>query len=699
MFNLKKVVQGIAVLGSALLLMGASPGDEHQVPSPDSFPSRVVWTSDGKHIIFSRGFQGIFKVDVAGSELQAIPDGAPIGTPSSPGYALPARSPDGTRLAYVARLEGQSAAIMVSALDGTGARRLTHDEKFNTHPAWSPDGEEISYIADGKLSILRADGTNARELTPSVEAVNAAPEWSPDGSRIAFVGELQDPVHRAVYTVRPDGTELTLLGPTVSVPSWSPDSSRIAFLMPEEGGEVSLFTLDNSGVDPQKVWSLGESDSWADTLAWSPVGGAILFASADGEVVVVSLEEVEEKILARAIGGHAAWSPDSARIAIVASRNSDEEAGDSHRDVLFTKMRSGRLRRTLVEGNDERLAAKYPGWYDVSLSIAACGQGYVVSDPSAEGFIVTNPFENAGLVDDCEILMAIRDELAGDFLLNWSTETPITEWWGVVMGPSSPSQPPRVEILWFGHPNLLRTRAESVLPNWLRVVFHLAYEALYYPTPQWRSIDYEHLNGSIPGELANLTSLWILYLGGNELSGSIPAGLANSTSLHWLHLSDNKLTGSIPSELGRSRLAFLDLSNNQLTGSIPPELGNITESVSVRFDGSDRSNGLFFLNLANNDLSGSIPPELGNLSSLQYLILSDNKLEGSIPAELGKLSELKWLYLANNNLSGSIPPELGNLSKVREVHLQGNDLTGCVAARFSSEFVTLITDELEFCAE
>ena len=696
MFNLKKVVKGIAVLGGALLLMGASPGDEHQVPSPDSFPSRMVWTTDGKHIIFSRGFQGIFKVDVAGSELQAIPDGAPMGTPSSPGYALPARSPDGTRLAYVARLEGQSAAIMVSALDGTGARRLTHDEKFNTHPAWSPDGEEISYIADGKLSILRADGTNARELTPSVEAVNAAPEWSPDGSRIAFVGELQDPVHRAVYTVRPDGTELTLLGPTVSVPSWSPDSSRIAFLMPEEGGEVSLFTLDNSGVDPQKVWSLGESDTWADTLTWSPDGGAILFASADGEVFVVGLEEVEEKILARAIGGHAAWSPDSARFAVVASRNSDEEAGDSHRDVLFTKMRSGRFRRVVVEGNDEWLAAKYLGWYDVSDNIVACGQGYVVSDPRAMGFLVANPYENAGLVEDCEILMAIRDELAGDFLLNWSTEVPITEWWGVEMS-YSPNQPPRVNILWFGFPHL--DNALLQLPKELRIAWYLAYEIPYYPAPEERSIGYGRLTGSIPGELGNLTSLQMLYLSGNDLSGSIPPELGNATRLNWLHLSDNNLSGSIPPELDRSQLLSIDLSNNQLTGSIPPELGNISESIDVRIGGSDEIFGLFLLNLANNDLSGSIPPELGTLSSLQYLILSDNRLDGSIPMELAKLNELKLLNLANNNLSGSIPPELGNLSKVREVHLQGNDLIGCVAARFSSEFVTLLTDGLEFCAE
>ena len=185
--QLRKAFVCLLVLGSALLLMGASTGGEAQAPpSPESFPSKVVWTPDGKHIIFSRGFQGIFMVNVAGSELQAIPEDAPMGTPSSPGYALPALSPHGTQLAFVAQPGGlvQSTAIMVSALDGSGARRMTHDAKLNTHPGWSPDGEEIAYIADGKLSVMRADGSNARVLAPSLEAINAAPGvvagWEPD---------------------------------------------------------------------------------------------------------------------------------------------------------------------------------------------------------------------------------------------------------------------------------------------------------------------------------------------------------------------------------------------------------------------------------------------------------------------------------------------------------------------------------------
>ena len=43
---------------------------------------------------------------------------------------------------------------------------------------------------------------------------------------------------------------------------------------------------------------------------------------------------------------------------------------------------------------------------------------------------------NPGLVTDCEALLAARDTLAGTATLNWSADTPISDWEGVtVEGP------------------------------------------------------------------------------------------------------------------------------------------------------------------------------------------------------------------------------------------------------------------------
>ena len=592
--------------------MGSSAIGAQQVTSvPVSLPSKVVWTPDGKHIVFSRGFQGIYMVDVAGSELRSIPEGAPMGTAAAPGYALPALSPDGVQLAFVAPLGVQSTAIMVSALDGTGMRRLTQDERYNTYPAWSPDGEEIAYIADGKLMVMRADGSDARVLAPSVEVVHAAPEWSPFGNRIAFAVIQDDPIHRyAVYSVRPDGTELTNLGATVSAPSWSPNDSRIAFLMPGDRspwalvGEVRLNALDILRNDLLEVWPLDVASIWADKLSWSPDGSAILFSSSRGEIVVVSLDiELEHplfgnyrratgsaapialtviprtypgNIIARATGRWSAWSPDGSRIAILKGFNGSGEEDTTQLEAVFTLSRIGLLKRTLVQTNDESLVARFPGWYDVQSNVAACSAGFVVPDPS----------ENAELVRDCETLMVVRDKLAGDFLLNWSAETPITDWWGVEISKFKPSRVGALELSG---------------TNWM-----------YLP--------------SAP-----------------ETMKTLVAGL--SYQGHPIVYSGPALTGFIPPELGNlTGLGTLSLNYNRLRGGIPPELGKLKNLRS--------------LDLANSGLTGSLPAEIGNLIHLETLYLSSNSLSGSIPSEFGKIRFMQNFSLANTGLTGCVPRTL-----------------------------------------
>ena len=85
----------LAVLGGALLLMGTT------VRPPDPSPSKVVWSLDGRHIVFSTPFQGIFVADVAGKRLWSIPRNSPIGDSDNPGNYAPVLSPDGTRVVYV----------------------------------------------------------------------------------------------------------------------------------------------------------------------------------------------------------------------------------------------------------------------------------------------------------------------------------------------------------------------------------------------------------------------------------------------------------------------------------------------------------------------------------------------------------------------------------------------------------------------
>ena len=221
------------------------------------------------------------------------------------------------------------------------------------------------------------------------------------------------------------------------------------------------------------------------------------------------------------------------------------------------------------------------------------------------------------------------------------------------------------------------------------------------------------LKGEIPPELANLTNLKVLALGGNELTGTIPTWLGSLANLEELYLWGNELTGEIPVELGTlANLTSLGLSQNQLTGAIPTELGSLSSLTNLVFWGNKlsgeipaelgRLSSLTVLSLSRNELTGEIPAELVGLTNLEELWLFDNQLTGEIPTELrslanlvelvlwgneltgeipswlGNLSDLELLSLSANQLNGEIPPELGNLANLVELHLADNQLTGSI---------------------
>ena len=197
------------------------------------------------------------------------------------------------------------------------------------------------------------------------------------------------------------------------------------------------------------------------------------------------------------------------------------------------------------------------------------------SSACATGGAVPDEPNNTGLVSDCEALLGLRDTFAGTATLNWSADTPISDWEGVLLE-GSPLRVTELLLEWEGLPS-------GTL--WGRVV----------PLGN-------QLSGEIPSELGSFANLEALDLRGNELSGEIPPELGSLTNLYFLNLSDNQLSGGIPSEIGSlSNLGLLDLHNNGLSGGIPPELGSLAN--------------LGWLSLRGNQLGGCIPEGLRDVAS------------------------------------------------------------------------------------
>ena len=305
---------------------------------------------------------------------------------------------------------------------------------------------------------------------------------------------------------------------------------------------------------------------------------------------------------------------------------------------------------------------------------------------------------NTGLVSDCEVLLEVRDTLAGSANLNWAPDLEITRWDGIG-DDSLKGTPPRVTRLF-----LPRLGLSGSIPSEISRLVALEQLALFAnaltgPIPpelgdlanlQYLYLSRNHLTGEIPLELQGLNLIY-LYLNDNQLSGQIPSSLSNLSNLERLVLGENLFIGGIPSTFGKlGKLRWLNLGGNQLTGEIPVELEDLTNLQSLDLK-DNRLTGeipaelgslakLRRLYLNGNQLSGQIPASLGNLSRLETLYLNGNQLTGVIPAELSGLVNLLGLYLNGNQLSGQIPASLGNLSKLVGLYLSSNQLSGCIPA-------------------
>ena len=337
---------------------------------------------------------------------------------------------------------------------------------------------------------------------------------------------------------------------------------------------------------------------------------------------------------------------------------------------------------------------------DAIRAIEIVTQYHPLSKAAAEppdcrnGIVLPDPQRRPQLVRECEILLEIKDTLAGDAKLNWRDSHKMRDWRGVILGDG------------FRHVKRLVLTGRGMtgtIPPELgelkdMVTFSLSDNKLTGEIPveltNLRKLSYftlggNQLTGEIPPEVGKLTNLEFFRLRDNNLTGGIPREIARMKKLIDLHLHGNQLTGPIPPEFsGLHRMRRLVLNHNQLTGSIPPEFGKLRELLELRLHENDLSGEiprelgwlekLWFLELQSNQLEGNIPPELGYLHNLLELRLNRNRLSGPIPPELGRLINLRVLDLSNNRLAGNIPPEMGDLLKLQELHLRGNDFEGCI---------------------
>jgi hypothetical protein len=157
-----------------------------------------------------------------------------------------------------------------------------------------------------------------------------------------------------------------------------------------------------------------------------------------------------------------------------------------------------------------------------------------------------------------------------------------------------------------------------------------------------------------------------LDLEDNRLEGTVPLELSNMTSLEAFVAAKNLLNGTIPTELGLlSTLMLLRIHNNKFEGSLPTTLGLL------------RKIELFYAD--SNSFTGSLPTHMGRMSNLKGLIVGQNQLSGTLPSELGGLHQLEVANMGHNiNIRGTIPSHLGLLVSLQQLHLDMTSVSGTI---------------------
>jgi tetratricopeptide (TPR) repeat protein len=152
------------------------------------------------------GDEQIYVMRADGSEQQLAPE--EISARLDVLYQEERRAPDG-RLVYVQSVtERSDANVFVTSSDGVNTAMLTDYTGDEYDPVWSTSGEWIAFVANhtgnDEIWIMRAEGSEQRQLTFNNWEWDKHPTWSPDGSQIAFFSNRSG--QRQVWAMSNDGS-------------------------------------------------------------------------------------------------------------------------------------------------------------------------------------------------------------------------------------------------------------------------------------------------------------------------------------------------------------------------------------------------------------------------------------------------------------------------------------------------------------